>query len=146
MTPTPNVAGDTSSGPSVLEDSYYFAAAATAGDACMIDVGTTATSTGNTLNPGEAAKKTTATADLASCIGGLVTTVTAGSWGNVRRSGVQTGVNVKSTVSAGDALRTSTDAAGGGRLETAANTDVNIVGYALTAASSNTSTVLWKTL
>lgn len=141
---TPNIAGDTSSGPAVIDESYYFAAAATAGDTVVIDTATTTTTTGNTLNAGQAAKKAPATSDLSYVLGGLLGTVTAGTWGRVRRSGVQTGVACKSTVGQYDALKTSTDAAG--RVDAMANTDINKVGVALTAASSNTCTVLWTTL
>lgn len=141
---TPNIAGDTSMGPGVTDETYYFAAAATAGDTIVVDMGTTTTSTGNTLNAGQAAKKAPATSDLSYVLGGLLATVTAGSWGKVRRSGVQTSVACKSNVAQYDAIKTSTDAAG--RVDAAANTDINVVGVALTAASSNTCTVLWRTL
>lgn len=138
----PSVAPDTSNYPGEDAEVYYFAAAATAGDVVVVDMATTSTSTGNTLPAGSAAKKAPATSDLSYVLGGLLGTVTAGTWGKVRKSGVQTGVACKSNVAQYDALKTSTDAAG--RVDAMANTDINRIGVALTAASSNTCTVLWQ--
>lgn len=135
--------------PSCVDEEFYFAAAYTAGDTAMVDLSTTATLNGTTVLTGAAAKQSTATADLSTVLGGIVKSGLAGSFGLVRRSGVQTGVACKSTVTASDTLRSSTDAAG--RLETMTSTDIattgymNTVGVALTTASSNTCTVLWRT-
>lgn len=117
----------------------YFAAAVTAGDVVMEDTATTSTANGSVLAAGQAGKKSTASADLAGIVGGAKDTCAAGTWGRVVISGVQTGVACD-TVTAGDALRSSATA---GRLNVAANTDINIVAEALTSASSNTCTVRW---
>lgn len=121
----------------------YFAAAITAGEVVIEDTATNSTTTGQTLDDGQAGKKSTATDDLATVIGGALDTVAAGGWGRVQTHGVQTGVACKSNVAAGDSLMSSTDAAG--RLATAAaGTHGHIVATALTAASSNTCTVRWN--
>ena len=135
--------------PSNVDEEFYFAAAYTAGDTAMIDLATTATLNGTVVLPGAAAKQSTATADLSTILGGILKSGLAGSFGMVRRAGVQTGVACKSTVASLDTLRSSTDAAG--RLETMTAADVyttgymNTVGQALSNASSNTCTVMWRT-
>lgn len=140
----PNVIGDTGTTYEGCVDAmYYFAVAVAAGDTVMEDVGTTTTSNGNTIPAGGAAKKSTATDDLASILGGALYAVRAGTFGMVRRAGVQTGVAC-GTVTAGDPLMSSTSAAG--RVAIASASSVNIVANALTSASSNTCTVRWKTL
>ena len=140
----PSVATDPSTyptGPGVVDEMYYFAAAASAGEVAIVDVSTTTGPAGIALELGRAAKKCTATNDVAYVLGGVLADVAAGTYGLVRKSGAQTGVKCKSTVAAGDALMTSSDAAG--RVDTMANTNINKVGAALTSASSNTCTVLW---
>ena len=110
---------------------FYFAAAVAKGDFIVSDLAET------TYGLGAAAKESTTTADEP-CLGVAAQAVAAGEWGPVVTYGVATTASLGGSVAAGDALATGTTA---GQAVTAANTDVNVVGYALEDDTANVGAV-----
>lgn len=138
--------GDIERGDIKLVDFYNGSGAAiVAGNAVQLD--TSVTSVSGATRYARAIKTSAASAaGGALVIGGAYEAIADGAWGRVQVEGVQTGVNVATSVAAGDRLCGS--AASAGRLkaidDTAAAEEVApIAAIALTAESSNTATVRW---
>lgn len=118
-----------------IEDlDYYAAAAVSAGDWVMVDVGVA-----TTITPlGGACKTSTATNDLAMVLGVAPLAIAAGAWGKIRTYGPVSAKCDATVNAAGLALCTVNTA---GTAKAAANTDINKVGSSLAAVSGGYATV-----
>jgi hypothetical protein len=111
---------------------FYFAAAAAAGDLCVLDLATTVDSDGKTIGLGSAAKTSPAGTDDAPMVVGVTpTAILAEGWADIVNYGV---VRVKgnANLDAGDPVCGDTAVAGQVR-EYVEGTDGNRVGFALEA-------------